>query len=350
MASVSSGRSNVYNASARAKARKASLIDSTRMRQLLQQGPDSIGASIGELGYRAEMDLYASRMSGADAVEAALFHNMDNDVHQVMSFCHGHLRSLVAIYVERFDYEKAKTVLRAINGGASDEIIESQILPPENSRNAPWLAIVRSTEGLQEAVDSMSGTPWGRTLSKLEGELSLEEMENALDIQYFSDAIKAVKSGKGQPQLLKYLRMEIDHRNIINQLRAIRLDTSPEKRSSIVIPGGRIDASVMKQASQSTNDDDLLEALRRSNSFNDSGFDEALRKSEEMGTLDPFAELLSHQRHALLKKFSHLSPISPFPIIHYIECKALEVRNLRLLVRGKAVGLPDDVIEAHMDY
>ena len=55
---------------------------------------------------------------------------------------------------------------------------------------------MRSTEGLQEAVDSMSGTPWGRTLSKLEGELSLEEMENALDIQYFSDAIKAVKSGK----------------------------------------------------------------------------------------------------------------------------------------------------------
>ena len=343
MASVRAGRSNVYNASARAKARKASLIDSTRMRQLLQQGPDSIGASIGELGYRAEMDLYASRMSGADAVEAALFHNMDNDVHQVMSFCHGHLRSLVAIYVERFDYEKAKTVLRAINGGASDEIIESQILPPENSRNAPWLAIVRSTEGLQEAVDSMSGTTWGRTLSKLDGELILEELENALDI-------KAVKSGKGQPQLLKYLRMEIDHRNIINQLRAIRLDTSPEKRSSIVIPGGRIDASIMKQASQSTNDDELLEALRRSNSFNDSGFDEALRKSEEMGTLDPFAELLSHQRHALLKKFSHLSPISPFPIIHYIECKALEVRNLRLLVRGKAVGLPDDVIEAHMDY
>ena len=85
MSNVSYGRSNVYNASARAKARKASLIDSTRMRQLLQQGPDSIGASIGELGYRTEMDMYASRMSGADAVEAALFHNMDNDIHQVMS-------------------------------------------------------------------------------------------------------------------------------------------------------------------------------------------------------------------------------------------------------------------------
>lgn len=350
MSNVSYGRSNVYNASARAKARKASLIDSTRMRQLLQQGPDSIGASIGELGYRTEMDMYASRMSGADAVEAALFHNMDNDIHQVMSFCHGHLRSLVAIYVERFDYEKAKTVLRAINGGASDEMIEDQILPPENTRNSPWLAIVRSTEGLQEAVDAMSGTPWGRTLSKLEGDPTLEEMENALDMQYFSDAIKAVKSGKGEPRLLRYLRMEIDHRNIINQLRAIRLETSQEKRSSIVIPGGRIDNSVMKQACLATNDSDLLEALGRSSSFDATGFEEAMSKSSSQGTLDPYAELLSHQRHSLLKKFSHLSPISPFPVIHYIECKALEIRNLRLLVRGKAVGLPDDVIEAHMDY
>ena len=115
MASLNYGRSNVYNASARAKARKASLIDSTRMRQLLQQGPDSIAASVGELGYRSEMDLYATRMTGADAVESALFHNLDNDIHEVLNFCHGSLRDLVAIYVERFDYEKAKTVLRAIN-------------------------------------------------------------------------------------------------------------------------------------------------------------------------------------------------------------------------------------------
>ena len=152
MVRAQSGRSNVYNASARAKARKSSLIDNTRMRQLVQQGPDSIGASIGEMGYRAEMDLYASRMSGADAIEAALFHNMDNDLAEVLRFCQGKLKSLVGIYVERFDYEKAKTVLRAVNGGASDEIIESQILPAENPRNAPWLNIVRSTEGLQVRV------------------------------------------------------------------------------------------------------------------------------------------------------------------------------------------------------
>ena len=97
-------------------------------------------------------------------------------------------------------------------------------------------------------------------------------------------------------------------------------------------------------------DDELIETLRRSSSFDDTGFDEAKEESNRLGSLDPYAELLSHQRHAVLKRFSHLSPISAFPIIYYIERKSLEVRNLRLLVRGKAVGLPNEVLEAHMDY
>ena len=180
------------------------------MRQLVQQGTDSIGASIGEMGYINEMDLYASRMSGADAIEAALFHNLDNDLSEVLRFCQGKLKSLVAVYVERFEYQKAKTVLRAVNGGATDEVIESQILPAENPRNATWLNIVRSTEGLQEAVEAMSGTQWGQTLSRLDGEPTLEIMENALDMQYFSDALKAMKGKDGGPRLQKYLRMEIE--------------------------------------------------------------------------------------------------------------------------------------------
>ena len=93
MARLATGSSNISNAGARAKTRKASLIDGTRIRQLLQQGTDSIGASIGEFGYRQEMDLYSARMSGSDAIEAALTHNLDNDLNSVLGFCQGNLRA-----------------------------------------------------------------------------------------------------------------------------------------------------------------------------------------------------------------------------------------------------------------
>ena len=113
MVRVNNGRSNVANAAARAKTRRAGLIDSTKMRQLLQQGPDTIGISIGDMGYRNEIDLYAPRLSGADLIEAALNHNLDADLETVLGFCQGRLKSTVAVYVKRFSYQNAKTVLRA---------------------------------------------------------------------------------------------------------------------------------------------------------------------------------------------------------------------------------------------
>jgi|TARA_B110000495_G_scaffold202369_1_gene222313 V/A-type H+-transporting ATPase subunit C len=350
MARLSGGRSNLYNASARAKARKSSLIDSTRMRQLLQLGPDSIGASIGELGYRSEMDTYSSRMSGADAVEAALFHNLDNDLAEIMRFCQGPLKSIVAVFVERFAYDKAKTVLRAVNGGASDELIESQILPSENPMNSVWLDIVRTTETVSEAAKAMHGTPWGKELAKLEGSPSLEEMENSLDRQYYSHALKVFQGKDSNPQLRKYIRTEIDHRNIINQFRELRQKISTEKRIQMNIAGGRIDDTIMRQVSQAESEEAIIDALRRSNSFDDSGFDEALQEYLEKGTMDPIASLLSHKRYAMLKRFSYLNPVSAFPVIYYIETKVLEIQNLRLLVRGKTIGLSSEVLEAHMNF
>ena len=240
MARLATGSSNISNAGARAKTRKASLIDGTRIRQLLQQGTDSIGASIGEFGYRQEMDLYSARMSGSDAIEAALTHNLDNDLNSVLGFCQGNLRDLVAIYVERFQYEKVKTVLRSVSKGASDEMIADQILPEENPSNAHWLHIVRTTETVQEAIDAMRGSPWGRCLAKLDADISLTEMEDALDRQYFTDSLTASRGKEGSPQLIRYLQTEIDHRNIVNQFRAQRQNLSSETRERINIPGGKI--------------------------------------------------------------------------------------------------------------
>ena len=166
MARLATGSSNISNAGARAKARKASLIDSTRIRQLLQQGTDSIGASIGELGYRQEMDLYSTRMSGSDAIEAALTHNLDNDLNSVLGFCQGNLRDLVAIYVERFQYEKVKTVLRSVSKGASDEMIADQILPEENPSNS----FIEAHNKLQVTVDGHEQRARG-----VEGESAVEQ-------------------------------------------------------------------------------------------------------------------------------------------------------------------------------
>jgi len=350
MATISTGQSNWANASARGKARKAGLIDDTRMRQLLQQSPDSIAASIAEFGYRDELDEYADKLSGVDLVEAALNHNMDRDLNQVLGFCQGHLKGLVSIYVERFTYQKLKTALRAIRSGVSLEIVSSQVLPEQNEANRPWLELVNDSETLQDAVSALEGTQFERALTDLDGNDDLMAFEDALDRHYYSSATKKLREGTTRhPMLLRYLRTEIDHRNVINLFRALKQEMPAEKRSELMITGGRaITSTFLRQAAEAENEESLLEILRRAPGFDDSGFDEALIESKERGTLDPIVNLLNSQRHDLLNRMNSLNPLSAFPLIYYIESKVLEVQNLRLLVRGKAVGLPDDVIEAHM--
>jgi len=350
MASVSRGKSNWANASARSKARKAGLIDSTQMRQLLLQEPDAMASSISEMGYRVDLDLYATRLSGADLVEAALNHNMDRDLNQVQRFCQGHLGDLVSIYVERYTYQKVKTALRAVRSGVSDEVVSSQVLPEENEANKQWLEIVKNSNNLSDAVSALSGTKFGKALSSVEDSNNLMALEDALDRHYYHGAIEKLRVGaSNHPQLLKYLRTEIDHRNVINLFRSLKQDLSSDKRNELMLQGGHaLNSTSLKQAAEAETEEALIEILRRAQNFNDSGFDDALIASREKGTLDPIVNNLVDQRMVILARMSILNPLSAFPVINYVERKACEVSNLRMMIRGRAAGLSDEVIEAHL--
>mgnify|MGYP006082040951 FL=1 len=350
MASISRGKSNWANASARSKARKAGLIDSTQMRQLLQQEPDAMASSISEMGYRADLDLYATRLSGADLVEAALNHNMDRDLNQVLRFCQGLLGDLVSIYVERYTYQKVKTALRAVRSGVSDEIVSSQVLPEENQNNSQWLELVKNSNNLVDAISALSGTKFGKVLSSVEDSNNLMALEDALDRQYYYDATGKLRAGaSSHPQLLKYLCTEIDHRNVINLFRALKQGLSSEKRNELMLQGGHaLNSTNLRQAAEAETEEALIEILRRAQNFNDSGFDDALIASRERGTLDPIVNILVEQRMVMLNRMATLNPLSAFPVINYVERKACEVSNLRMMVRGRAAGLSDEVIEAHL--
>ena len=101
--------------------------------------------------------------------------------------------------------KRQKLYCHSVNGGCSDDLIESQILPSENPMNTAWLDIVRNTETVAEAANAMSGTEWGKELLKLEGtNPSLEEMEDALDRQYYANALKISKSKDSNIHLMKY--------------------------------------------------------------------------------------------------------------------------------------------------
>ena len=350
MGEIAVGRGNWANASARSKARKAKLLNETQMRQLMQQGPETIAASIGDVGYRKELDLYSSRLSGADLIEAALSHNLDRELSEVMGFCQGRLHRIVSVFALRFSYHNAKTVLRAVNSGVSSEDLANMVLPEENDLNTDWLELANQSKTLADAALAMRGTPWGAGISGIDSDAPLQSYEDALDRHYYKDAISALKSSGHQHRpLLTHLRTEIDHRNIINLLRALRQNISTEQRSESMLEGGQtLRGNMLRNAAQADSQEARSEVLRRLPNMDTSGLEEAMQEAGESGGLDPVVTYLESQQRDSLRRLSHLNPLSAFPIIHYLESKVLEVRNIRLLVRGKAAGLSDEVIEAHM--
>ena len=339
---------NTGYVAARAKSRRARLMDRTRLRQLIQQSPDQLTVAVADSGYRTEIDLYAGHFSGGDLVEAALTHNLQSELSNIIKLCNGKVRDLVEIYTGRFRYHNAKVVLRAVVNEIEVAKVAHSILPEQSEVNAPWLAMIEEASTIRQAVEQMRRLPFGKALLALGEEAKLQDYEDQLDRHYFKNSLSKLGGGAPDVRILRnHIASEIDHRNIINILEGQTFGLSSEDIQQALIPGGRLfTESSFSQVSNGR--DGLLDALRQANNFDFESFQEAIASSDETKTLDPLITWLSAREHSQMKRMSYLHPISALPVIHYVSSKIMEVDDLRLIVRGRLAGLSTEVLEAHV--
>ena len=341
------GNNTAYVA-ARAKARKASLMDRTRLRQLIQQSPDQLTVAVADSGYRTEIDLYAGHFTGGDLVEAALTHNLQAELSNILGLCNGKVRDLVEIYTGRFRYHNAKVVLRAIVNEVGVKKVAHSILPEESEVNTPWLRIIEESTTLRDAVEQMRRLPFGKALLAINEDEGLQVYEDALDRHYFKHSMSMLQGGAPDVRILRnHLAGEIDHHNIINILEGHAFGLSSEEITNALISGGRL-IKERSFAQVASNRDGLLDVLRQSNNFNFDGFQEAITSSDEERTLDPIITWLRERELKQMERMSYLHPISALPVIHYVSTKVQEIEDLRFIVRGRMAGLATEVLEAHV--
>ena len=341
------GNNTAYVA-ARAKSRKSSLMDRTRLRQLIQQSPDQLTVAVADNGYRTEIDLYAGHFTGGDLVEAALTHNLQAELSNILNLCNGKVRVMVEIYTGRFRYQNAKVVLRAVMNEVDVKKVANSILPEESEVNIPWLKIIEESNTIRDAVEQMRRLPFGKALVAIGEDEGLQMYEDALDRHYFKHSLSLLQGGAPDVRILRnHLAGEIDHRNIINILEGQAFGLSVEEINQALISGGRL--LTERNFSQAVGSrDGLLDVLRQSNNFDSDGFQEAVSSSDEERTLDPVVTWLRNRESAQMQRMSYLHPISALPVIHYVSSKVQEIEDLRFIVRGRMAGLATEVLEAHV--
>jgi V/A-type H+-transporting ATPase subunit C len=211
------------------------------------------------------------------------------------------------------------------------------------------LKIIENSDDLRSAATQMRRKSFGSSLMALPDDARLSDYEDALDRHYFSNAIKSLTSTKPSTRYLRnYLAMEIDNRNILNILEAESVGLSAEDISELLIPGGRLLPSSSFSSIAAGGKDSMMDILRSSSRFDFAEFEQLISRSRDVRSLDPVITWLKNQEHNFMQRMSYLHPVSALPIIHYICMKVQEVADLRIIVRGRLAGLPEDVLEAHI--
>jgi len=334
----------------RAKARRQKLADRARLRQLINQSVDQLTVAVADLGYRNEIDLYAGKLAGGDLVEAALTHNLEAELTQMVNMTHSSIRPLIEVYTSRFEYQNAKAVLRAIHNEVAVEEVGNSILPELNDVNTPWLKVVESCNDMKSAALLMRRKTFGPALAKVPEDGSLADYEDALDRHYYATSLKTLGDAKGAPaRLLRQLfASEVDHKNIVNILEASAVGIENERLVDFLIPGGHLVPKRAFSSIAASGRTAMMDLLRNANKFDFSSFETALDEAESSRSLDPVVTWMKRREQAMMQRMSYLHPVSPLPIIHYIAMKVQEVADLRLIVRGRLAGLSAAVLEAHM--
>ena len=334
----------------RAKARRQKLADRARLRQLINQSVDQLTVAVADIGYRNEIDLYAGKLTGGDLVEAALTHNLEAELTEIVNMTNATIRPLIEIYTSRFEYQNAKAVLRAIHNEVSVEEVGNSILPEINDVNTPWLKVVESCDDLKSAAPLMRRKSFGSALARVPESGTLSEYEDALDRHYYASAQRALLQSKGAPArfLSRLFAAEIDHKNIVNILEASAVGISNEQLVSLLIPGGRLIPKRAFSTIATSGRDGMMDLLRTGDKFDMAAFETTLSEAEESRSLDAVVTWMKAREYAMMQRMSYLHPVSALPIIHYVAMKVQEVMDLRLIVRGRLAGLSAEVLEAHV--
>ena len=301
--SIKTGRSTGYPyTNTRVRVMKSRLLKKEDYHKLMKMSLDEIARFLGETEYKREIDELGAKYSGINLIEYGLSKNLENTFSRILKFAIGISKDQVKLYLTKWDLWNVKMILRGKFAGESNEEIINGFVVAGNLEGDFLKNIVEKAQTVEEAVGMLNRTPYYSILRDNKGGLS--KLEDELDKFYYANVL-----GNAEDELQNYIEKEIDTINTLNKLRAEKTEVKME-----LIPGGGNKALAVPETDDAT---EKRVALRRALVL------------EAMGMTHEFKRNIR-------------------PVLGYFVAKENEVRNLRILTRGKHSELPMELIEKQL--
>ena len=336
-------RGNYPYVTARVRAKKAALLTRDVYDRMLQMEIPQIARLIGEGAYKEEILTLAAKLSGVDLIEVATSRNLAAVFTQIIGFSESELRQMIGWYLDRFDVQNIKTIVRGkLFGAAPGEISEDIVAA--GSLRASFLQTLIELPTLEDIFDRLEGTIYAQALESLgEKPADIEkwnQWEDLVTQLYYRYLLEIIpERTEGTRLMREWVRREVDIVNLKTLLRLwaqkVTLPYDPFVDGGLELPK----AELAKMMSMDANalaarlrDVRLTEDLApRLKDLQALGVGQLVRSVEKL-------HLLSAGRQA------HVHPLSVLPVLDYVVRKDREVQNLRIIARGKESGLSTEVI------
>lgn len=326
----------------RVRAMKTKLIPNEMYARMLNMDIPEIARYLEETQYKEEIDALAKDYSGAELIEHATFANLAKTYRKLLEVSIDEPQFLILEYLRRWDIWNIKTILRGKFYGASDSEIMKYIVPA-GELDMEFLEGLAKKDSINDVIAAFEGTDFAEALSKYDGKF-LASVENALDKLYYFRMERAVGGtlSVGGGLLLKYVRREIDIKNLITLFRMNKAGIEAGIVQENLIPGGKLSEELSRMAGQPYAD--FVRGLE--------GYPFWSAISDvATADLDGVSRIEARLKAYLIRyawSLSNYHPLSILPVLGYIVTKETEVANIRKIVRGKEAGLPNELIEEQM--
>lgn len=329
---------------ARVRAKRAALLPAETYGRLLQMEIPEIARLLGEREYKAEMLALGARYSGVDLIEMATSKNLAKTYNAIYDFSEDGLRMIVGRYLDRYDLQNVKTIIRSKAYGASAEEVEEDLVPA-GSFPVEFLRELIAAPSVDEAFNLLEGTIYTQALADLgmraADAADWSAWEDSVSRLYYTELLESIPPSTEANRLMRqFIQREIDVVNLKTLLRAWAAKASFGR--DIFLDGGLEMATDDLEGMVALEKVALIGRLSAYSFYEDIAPDFERVEATGVGALLRKVEKV-HLIEAA--RYSHLHPLSILPILDYIVRKDREVQNIRLIARGKESGLSNDVIK-----
>ncbi|MDR5708563.1 MAG: V-type ATPase subunit [Armatimonadota bacterium] len=330
---------------ARVKGMRSRLLPPGRLEELLGLADlESFIHALGNTPYGPELQEALTRYQGLRAVDEALMRAFQKTAQKILGFSEGKARALIRVFLVQWDLHNLRTILRAKHSGHPLEATEQNLIP------AGELTEVRLRELLaQPDLAALAGTlaTWEHPLAEAllaairqyESTQDLLSLELSLDRGYFEWALRVARGmGHNETLVRDVVRMQIDFTNVKTAFKLQQLaDLSREERERFFLPGGSVvSRDVFLNLADPTTAEFGLRELRGRGIH---------PEGQTAGEVERFLEEESTRRMAMLYLGD---PLGIDVVIGFLTMLSSEIRNLRLIARSKALGIPRDLVRREM--